>query len=281
MTVRIITDSTCDLPEKVVAQYGIRVIPLYIQVGNREYLDGIDLTRDEFYKRLPTYREQPTTAVPSPFKFHALYDALADEGASEVLSIHISSTLSAIVNVAQAAADETASVPVTVLDSRQLSLGTGFLVQTAAELAQAGKSVKEILATLEDQSKRTHVWAVLDTLKFLRRSGRMNPVISTIGELIQIKPILKMYEGVSGVERVRTRKNALIRLVKMLHTYSPFEKLAFLHANALDQAQALKNEVQELLPDFDTWIEGINPVLGSHLGPGVVGFACVTKSSKG
>jgi DegV family protein with EDD domain len=278
MTVRIITDSTCDLPEKVVAQYGIRVIPLYIQVGNREYLDGIDLTRDEFYKRLPTYREQPTTAVPSPLKFHALYDALADEGASEVLSIHISSTLSAIVNVARTAAAETTSVPVTVLDSRQLSLGTGFLVQTAAELAQAGKSVKEILTTLEDQSKRTHVWAVLDTLKFLRRSGRMNPVISTIGELIQIKPILKMYEGVSGVERVRTRKNALIRLRKMLHTYSPFEKLAFLHSNALNQAQTLKNEVQELLPDFDTWIEVINPVLGSHLGPGVVGFACVTKT---
>jgi DegV family protein with EDD domain len=209
MTVRIITDSTCDLPEKVVAQLGIRVVPLYIQAGNREYLDGIDLTRDEFYKRLPTYSVHPTTAVPSPLKFHALYDTLADEGASEVLSIHISSTLSAIVNVAQTAAAETTSVPVTVLDSRQLSLGTGFLVQTAAELALAGKSVKEILVALEDQIKRTYVWAVLDTLKFLRRSGRMNPVISTIGELIQIKPILKMYDGVSGVERVRTRKNAL------------------------------------------------------------------------
>ena len=278
MTVRIITDSTCDLPEMVVAQYGIRVVPLYIQAGNREYLDGIDLTRDEFYKRLPTYSVHPTTAVPSPLKFHALYDALADEGANEVLSIHISSTLSAIVNIAQTAAAETTSVPVTVLDSRQLSLGTGFLVQTAAELAQAGKSVKEILVALEDQIKRTYVWAVLDTLKFLRRSGRMNPVISTIGELIQIKPILKMYDGVSGVERVRTRKKALAHLLQMLHTYSPFEKLAFLHSNALGQAQALKNELQALLPSSETWIEVINPVLGSHIGPGVVGFACVTKS---
>lgn len=278
MTVRIITDSTCDLPAKIIAEYGIRVVPLYIQVGTREYLDGIDITREEFYTRLPTFPEHPTTAVPSPLKFHALYDASADEGASEVLSIHISSTLSAIVNVARTAAAETTSVPVTVLDSRSLSLGTGFLVHTAAELARAGKSVKEILTSLENQIKRTHVWAALDTLTFLRRSGRMSPVISTIGELIQIKPILKMYDGVSGVERVRTRKTALARLLKMLHTYSPFEKLAFLHSNAMEQAQILKNEVRELLPDLDTWVEVINPVLGSHIGPGVVGFASVSKS---
>jgi fatty acid-binding protein DegV len=106
----------------------------------------------------------------------------------------------------------------------------------------------------------------------------MNPVISTIGELIQIKPILKMYDGVSGVERVRTSRNALIRLVQMLRSFSPFEKLAFLHSNALEQVQALKSEVQNLMPDVHSWIEVINPVLGAHLGPGVVGFACVTKS---
>ncbi len=166
MTVRIVTDSTCDLPVDIITKLGIRVLPLYIQVGNREYLDGIDITRDEFYKNLPTLPEHPTTAVPSPLKFHALYDALADEGASEVLSIHISSTLSAITNVARAAAAETTSVPVSVLDSRQLSLGMGFLVHTAAELARNGMTVKEILVALEDQIKRTHVWAVLDTLKY-------------------------------------------------------------------------------------------------------------------
>ena len=124
MTVRIVTDSTCDLPAKIIAEHDIRMVPLYIQVGNREYLDGIDITREEFYKRLPNFPEHPTTAVPSPLKFHAVYDALADEGASEVLSIHISSTLSAISNVARTAASEPPSVPVTVLDSRQLSLGT-------------------------------------------------------------------------------------------------------------------------------------------------------------
>ena len=110
MTVRIVTDSSCDLPAGVIARYGICVVPLYINVGSQSYLDGIDLTRDEFYKKLPNFPVQPTTAVPSPQKFRAMYDALADEGASAVLSIHISSSLSAIVNVAQVAAQETASV---------------------------------------------------------------------------------------------------------------------------------------------------------------------------
>jgi len=278
MTVRIVTDSTCDLPADVVSRLGITVLPLYIHVGKREYLDGVDMARQEFYDRLPTFAEHPTTAVPSQSKFHAIYDMLADQGASAVISIHISTTLSGTVNVAQAAAAETNSVPVIVFDSRQLSLGTGFLVQIAAEFAQAGYAVKDILAVLEDQVKRTQVWASLDTLHFLRRSGRMNSVVSTIGELLQIKPILKMHDGVSEVERVRTRKKAIKRLVEMLHTYEPFERIAFLHSNALEQAQALRNEVRELLPQGEVWLEVINPVLGIHIGPGVVGFACISKA---
>jgi DegV family protein with EDD domain len=276
MTVRVITDSTCDLPARVISELGIQVIPLFIHVGNREYLDGIDMTRAEFYKKLPSFADHPTTAVPSLVKFHALYDMLADEGASEVLSIHISTSLSATLNVARSAAEETSSVPVTVVDSRQLSLGTGFLVQKAAEMAQAGYSVQEILPVLEDQIQRTHVAAALNTLHFLRRSGRMSSVVSTTGELLQIKPILKMYDGVSGVERVRTRKNAIKRLVEMLRTYGPYEKLAFLHSEALEQAQALQDEVRDLLPDDEIYFEVINPVLGAHIGPGVVGFVGVS-----
>ena len=276
MTVRIVTDSSCDLPAGVMAM-GICVVPLYINVGSHGYLDGIDLTRDEFYKRLPTFSEQPTTAVPSPLKFRAMYDALADEGASAVLSIHISSSLSAIVNVAQVAAQETVSVPVTVFDSRQLSLGTGFLVETAARLARAGSMVPEILAALNEQIQCTHVFAALDTLHFLRRSGRMNLVVSTIGELLQIKPLLKMYDGRASAERVRTRKYAMQRLVELLHEYGPYEKVALLHSDAAEWAKDLLQEVRKFLPDGEIWFEQINPVLGAHLGPGVVGFACVSK----
>lgn len=277
MTVRVVTDSTCDLPTGIAAGLNIRVLPLYIHLGNRDYLDGIDISRDEFYAKLPTCINYPTTAVPSPLKFCAIYDSLMDEGASEILSIHISETLSAIVNVARTAAAEKSTIPVTVFDSRQLSLGTGFLVQKAAELARAGLTVREILPQLEKQIKRTHVWAALNTLNYLRRSGRMNGVISTIGEMLQIKPILKMYDGQSGVEKIRTRKNAIARLVNILRSHGPFEKIAFLHSDALEQAQALIEEVRDLLPTGEPWLEVINPVLGAHIGPGVLGFACVVK----
>lgn len=277
MTVRIITDSTCDLPAETIQRLGVEVIPFYIHIGSRELIDGIDITREEFYRNLPSYEGHPTTAVPSHTKIQARYEALAAEGAAEILSIHISETLSAVVNVAKTAAVETTSVPVTVLDSRQLSLGTGFLVQSAAELAQAGRTVAEILPILEDQIKRTYVAASLDTLKFLRRGGRMERAISRVGELLHIKPILKMQDGISAVERFRTRQKAIARLVEMLKSHSPFEKIAFLHSGALETAKQLRDDVRDLLPNTEIWLEMINPVLGAHIGPGVVGFAAVSR----
>lgn len=277
MSVRILTDSTCDLPQEVISQLGISVIPLYIHFDNQDYLDGIDLSREDFFSQLSSFQISPTTAVPSDAKFHAMYDSLADEGASEVLSIHISGKLSAVVNVAQAAAKETTSVPVTVLDSRTLSMGTGFLVQEAARLARAGANVRDILDKLERLIKRIHVWAALDTLEFLKRSGRMNTVMAGLGELLQLKPLLKMYDGVYGVERVRTRKNAIARLQQKLEEYGPFEQMVFIHTNAIDRAKALQNEAMHLLNEkTNTWISTLNPVLGAHLGPGVVGFAAVS-----
>lgn len=277
MTVRIITDSTCDLPQEVISELGIRVLPLYIHIGNQDYLDGIDLTREEFFSRLPSLRTPPTTAVPSDAKFHALYDALADEGATEVLSIHISSKLSAVVNVARTAARETTSVPVTVLDSRTLSMGTGFVVREAAKMAQAGANVRDILAKMELLIKRIHVWAALDTLEFLKRSGRMNQVMAGLGELLQLKPILNMVDGIYGVERVRTRKNAMALLLEKLEEFGPYEQLAFIHADALERVKSLHTEAMHLIDVKEkTWIGTLNPVLGAHLGPGVVGFAAVT-----
>jgi DegV family protein with EDD domain len=277
MTIRIVTDSSCDLPAVVKAKYGISVVPLYINVGNQSYLDGIDLSRDEFYRGLPIFSDQPTTAVPSPQKFRAIYDALADEGANAIISIHISSSLSGIVNVAQVAAQETSSIPVTVFDSRQLSLGTGFLVEKAAKLAQSGLTVAEILVFLNEQILRTHVFAALDTLQYLRRSGRMNSVVSSIGELFQIKPLLKMYNGKTSVERVRTRKHAVKRLKELLHEYAPYEKVALLHSDAVERAKGLLESARDILPEGEIWFEQINPVLGTHIGPGVIGFACVSK----
>jgi len=276
MPVRIVTDSTCDLPGEIIDRYEIRVVPLYINVGKQGYLDGIDITREEFYKKLPTFPVHPTTAVPSPQKFRAIYDALADEGATEVLSIHISVALSAVVDVARSAAQETTSVPVTVLDAQQLSLGTGFLVETAAKLAAEGGSLAEILAVLNMQIKRSYVFAVLDTLEFLKRSGRMNKYLAGFASLLQIKPILTMHNGKPGTERVRTRDRALMRLVEMLAEAGSLERIAIVHTNAsLERLAELRTLTAHLLPQGKILTADITPVIGAHIGPGAVGFAFI------
>lgn len=275
MTVRIVTDSTCDLPAETIEQYGINVVPLYINVGRQGYLDGIDISREEFYRRLPSFPEHPTTAVPSPQKFHAIYDTLADEGASEVLSIHVAHSLSAVVNVAHTAAAETYSVPVKVVDSQQLSLGTGFLVETAAKMAAAGEKVKEILDALNAQIHRSHVFAALDTLEFLRRSGRMNRFMANMGAILQIKPILTMFEGKPDTEKVRTRDRAMKRLIEILEQMGALERIAIVHANAQERVAELRALAGSLLPADGLLVADITPVIGAHIGPGAFGFAAV------
>jgi len=275
MAIRIVTDSASDLPASAQAQHGITIVPMYVNFGTRGYRDGVDLSRQEFYARLPEYDPPPTTGIPSPEVFIQAYERLAAEGATAVLSLHISESLSSMVEVARVAAQRTGAIPVTVLDSRQLSMGQGFLAITAARAAVAGQSMPEILALLEDQIARTHTAAALDTLEFLRRSGRMSGIVARVGNLLQIKPILKMHEGHPTVERVRTRRLSIERLVSMLEQHAPLEQVAFLHANVPERAEDLRQRVQHLLPAGEISVGVITPVLGTHIGPGVVGFSLV------
>lgn len=279
MPVRIVTDSACDLPTETVNNYGIGIVPLYINIGKQGFLDGIDITREQFYQNLPTYPFHPTTAVPSLQKFRLIYNSLAEEGASEILSIHVSKSLSAVVDVAQSAAQETTAIPVTVFDSRQLSLGTGFLVETAAKMAAAGSSIRDILASLNDQIKRSYVFAALDTLEYLRRSGRMNHFMSSLGSLLQIKPILTMYDGKPVAERVRTRSRAMQRLVEMLEAVGKLERIAIVHSHAQERIAELRTMAASILPKGNILEIDITPVIGAHLGPGALGFAVVAKKS--
>jgi len=276
VSIRIVTDSTCDLPPAVVAQYDITVVPMYINVGDRGYLDGVELSRNEFYERLPGYTTSPTTAAPSPEIFCQAYAKLADQGATEVLSIHISISLSATVNTARMCAQEKQSIPVTVFDSQQLSLGTGFLVVRAAQAAAEGRSMQEIIDLLEEQTSRTHVFAALDTLEYLRRSGRMNGAVASLGNLLQVKPILKMHNGNPTVERVRTNSGATKRLVDLLGELAPLEQVAIVHTHAPDKAEHLRHQVEHLLPEGEILSVDITPVIGANIGPGAAGFACVT-----
>ncbi|HNC87703.1 MAG TPA: DegV family protein [Anaerolineales bacterium] len=277
MNIRIVTDSTCDLPDEVTKQQAITVIPLNINIGNDTFQDGIDLTRTEFYARLPEYSPSPKTAAPGPDVFKKEYERLADEGARSILSIHISETLSATINSARTAAEQFTRIPVIVLDSSQLSLGTGFLVEKAAIMGAAGETMEMIVSTLQKMMKRTYVFASLKTLEYLRRSGRMNFALASFGELLQIKPLLHMHLGKATAHRTRTQKRATERLLSWLNEYAPYEKLAVLHAGAQDEAEALREKVRSFLPNDDVSIIQITPVLGAHLGIGALGFACISK----
>lgn len=276
MDIRIVTDSTCDLPEAVVNEHGITVIPMYINQGENSYRDGVDITRDEFYRQLPGFRPAPSTATPSTEAFCQTWTELADAGAQAILSIHLSEKLSATVNAAHVAAEEFTRIPVTVLDSSQLSLGMGFIVEKAAEMAKLGHKMEDILASLHELMKRTYVFASLNTLEYLRRSGRMNSALARFGEFLQIKPLLHMNKGEPVAHRVRTQSKATERMMEWLAEYAPFEKLAIVHAGVVHEAEEMLQRVKHYLPNGEIPVVQITPTLGAHLGVGALGFACIT-----
>ncbi len=278
MTIKIVTDSTCDLPESVINDLGITVIPLYINIGDVGYLDGIEISRQEFYSNLADYPIHPTTGTPGTSAFFKAFDDLVDLGADEIITIHISESLSATVDVARTAAKEYQKIPVTVRDSGQLSTGTGFQVEMAARMATEGKSMLEIQEALDDLRSRTFVTAGLNTLEFLRRSGRMNRFMTGIGSLIKLKPILTMKDGLPGSDRVRTSIRAEKRLISLLEENLPIEKFALVHTNAQNKAEAFKKKIEKYLPEDVVYSMDITPVIGAHLGPGAVGFAVVKKA---
>jgi DegV family protein with EDD domain len=276
MSIRIVADSTCDLPPDLVRAHRISVVPLVINADGHSYLDGVDLSRQEFYLRLPGYKSSPTTSVPGIGAFRDVYERLASEGADEILSIHIASSLSAAADTARLAAQETHGAKVTVLDSGQLSLGTGFMALTAAEEAARGAAMSELLERLADQGKRSHVIAALETVEFLRRSGRVSGFQSNIATLLRVKPLLTMHNGQAGSERVRTRTRALRRVIELTAALGPLERLALVHTNAPREAEALAAQSRHLFPAGQELLSvNVTSVIGAHIGPGAVGFACI------
>lgn len=278
MAIKVLADSTCDLPARIVDELGISVLPLYINIGDQGYLDGVDMTRQAFYQGLPSFPMHPTTGTPGIDRFIQAFQQLVDEGATEIISIHISESLSATVNVARQAAAEFSAVPVHVVDSQQLSMGTGFQVEAAAKFARQGISSAEILSHLDDLAGRSFVAARLSTLEFLRRSGRMNRFMAGLGSLLQIKPILTMFDGTPGSERVRTARKAEELLIGMLEERAPIERFALLHTHDPAGAQALGEKLEAHIPGGEEIAVDITPVIGAHIGPGAVGYAVVIAS---
>jgi DegV family protein with EDD domain len=279
MAIRIVTDSTCDLPPEVAAELGITVIPDYINVGDQSFVDGVDLTRREFYRRLPDWPVPPTTAAPGVDTFCKVYDRLAAEGASQVISFHVYEKFSNLSNVAHLAAEATHSVPVTVVPGSFLSMGGGFIISHAARAAQAGQSQAEILRGVVDITRRTYIFAALDTLDFLRRSGRVSLLKARFGSWLHILPVLKVHLDAIDMELVRTRAAGMARVIRLVEELGPLEQIGIVHANAPQRAQEIRRQANHLfLPGTEPWVVDITPVIGTHIGPGAVGLAVVQAS---
>lgn len=276
MKLKIITDSTCDLPADVARDLGITVVPVYIHIGERSYLDGQDLSRTDFYSRLPELGRSPTTAAPGVNTFAEAYQQAAAEGAEGILSIHVAEALSTTINAARQAKALVERIPVWVVDSGQVSLGLGLQAIEAARAAQFSQRVEEIIRLLADIRRRTYVLAVVDTLEYLRRSGRVARFKAILGSMINIKPIITFHDGTIHMETAITTRRAFARIHEIVAGLAPFERISFLHT----LAQSRVDELQRILAQFITAVENpitqqVTPAIGSHIGPGAAGIVCI------
>ena len=276
MNIAIVTDSTADIPAELVQAYQIHVVPNLVIIDGQSLEDGKDISRKEFYERLPEMANPPTTATASSGTYQQLYERLFDQGASHIISIHVASQLSGILNAASTAAQAFGS-SVHVLDSKQLSLGLGFQVLAAAESSLKGLSLEAILDYIGDIRRRVRVVAMLDTLEYVRRSGRVSWARAQLGNLLRVKPFLAVREGeVLRIGEARTRHKGIERLKQLAQGLGALERFAMLHTNAEDEARQI---LEEINPDLDTTplVVNVTTVIGTHVGPNGLGFAAVLR----
>lgn len=275
VTVKVVTDSTADIPPDLARQLDITVVPLNVQFGQETYRDGIDITHEEFYARLASVKVPPTTSQPSAAVFEQAYSDLGKRG-YDIISIHISSLLSGTCSSAATAAAALPHLKIAVIDSRFLSMTMGWLVIAAAEAASAGQTFEEIVQLVSMMLPRLRLLAVLDTLECLKRGGRIGKTAAFLGSALDIKPLISITDGeVHPVERVRTRSKSLHRLVQLTGTLGPLERLAVAHAACPEAAERLAEQLASIYPRHKMIITEIGPVLGTHAGPGAIGICCV------
>jgi DegV family protein with EDD domain len=271
-TVRIVTDSSCDLDASEVEALGIDIVPLSIRFGDEEYTDRVDLSVDEFYKKLAESAELPETAAPAPGAFEQVFRRAAEAGATQVVCINLSSELSATIESARNAARAVADViEVHVADSRSVTLGLGSQVLAAAEAARDGATAEQIVSMVNDMSRRTKVFGVLDTLENLKKGGRIGNAQALLGNLLSIKPLIDASTGkVEEAGKARTRKKALQWLADRLLEQPAVERLSVCHGNAPDLDEFL-DLIAARFPREDIRIALIGAVIGTHAGPRVMG----------
>lgn len=279
MAVKVVTDSTSDLPAELARKWDITVVPATVQFGQESYRDGVDLKADEFFDKLKASAELPTTSQPSVNEFLDAYRGLMEKG-DEVVSIHISERVSGTLDSARQARElirEEGGVE--IIDSRHWSVAMALIVVEAAEAAQAGRDFSSVVAVTRDAIARAGLLAIADTLEYAARGGRVGKAQYLLASVLQIKPVLEIKDGeLYPVERTRTRRRALQRLVELLEARGPVEKAAIGHAASPEDAALLAQRLKPLVFNPSILTCTIGPVIGTHTGPGAVGVGFLRQS---
>ena len=276
METAIVTDSTCDIPADLVTNLDIHVVPNIIVMQGKSVEDGVGISRREFYEKLPDMDPLPTTSTASSGTYQVLYDQLFKQDIDHIISIHASSRLSGIYNAASVAAN-TFSDRVLVVDSQNISLGLGFQVLEAAQAALEGKTPESILVSIAHVRQRVRLVAMLDTLEYVRRSGRVSWARARVGSLLRIKPFIEIIKGdAKRVGDARTRRKGIARLREIVLSLGPLERLAIMHSNAETDAHQFLASL-DADPPYEPLVVNATTVIGTHVGPNGLAFTAVVK----
>jgi DegV family protein with EDD domain len=280
--VRLVTDSTADIPRPWASALDITVIPDEVIFGQQSYRDGVDITLERFLELLATNPHFPKTAQPGLGAFLDTYRRLGQDGA-EIVSIHVGYHLSGMVRTAQAAATELSSeMRVAVVDSQQLSMAQGWQAIAAARAARQGASFDEVLALAQQLPPLAHATAMLDSLDFVRRGGRIGRLAALLGAALRVKPLINVVDGHPALlDKVRTQRKALDRLVELAAARAPFLALAVLHVGVAEAAASLADRLSALHPRDRILVRETGAAVATHLGPGAVGICLVSDKGKG
>ncbi len=273
--VALVTDSTASIPQEYLERYNIRVAPQILVWGNETYRDGVDIQPSEFFERLGTAKVMPTTSQASPQSFHEIYQELLEQDCS-ILAILISEELSGTLTSARQARDYFPEAPIEIIDSRTTAMAMGYIVLMAARASEAGATLEQCKALAEKARDNTGVIFTVDTLEFLHRGGRIGGGARLLGTALNLKPILEVTGGrVEAVERIRTRKKSLNRVIELVEQRIAGRQpvhMATLHANAPEAAQQLLDEANQRFNAVESLLTEVSPVVGNHAGPGTVGL---------
>ena len=271
MAVKIVTDSSADLPAQLVEELGITVVPLYLRFGEEVYRDRVDISEDEFYQRLTHDPIHPSTTQPTPQDFADVYQKLSKE-ADGIVSIHISSKLSGTCNSALQAKDLIEKgCPIEVVDSQTLTMGLGIISIAAATVAKAGGGLQEVVAEVKQATPNIHLLGLLDTLKYVLLGGRIGKAKALLGSILNVKPLLKLQDGeVMPAGQARTRSKGMDRLFDFAKNAAEIQDLAVVYNTTPDEAQSLVERIGSVFDKEKIRLARVGPMLGVHMGPGAL-----------